>query len=488
MKPSEYHLRKIIEENADGILIVDTEGIIRFANPAAQVLFGKASDTLLGAEFGFPLAGKEIIEIDIIQSQRTHVIAEMRVVQIEWNKEKAYLASLRDVSELNRTRKKIELLAKLVENARHDMMLVLKMNGQIIESNSLAHKTFGYSPEEMISQNIGTLLESELGDTWKKIRISIDQKSHWRGNLFIVCKNRKQLPVDMTVSKYINQTDKSANMICFLRDITREKEIDRMKSEFIAIASHEMRTPLTAMKNAIDILIKQKAGTINTGQENFLSIASRNIDRMSCLVDNLLDISKIESGKTKLNCTDVEIQKIIEDALNMVRHLAIKKFISFKTAITSHLPRLRLDASKIQQVLINILSNAIKYTPEHGKITVTACRERPNVFNTSECIENYVKISITDTGIGIPKELLDRIFDKFYQVNSSLSKEKRGGIGLGMAISKGIVQAHGGKIYCISEIGKGSTFSFTLPVTDQYPVNTEPFFEPSRIPKIKRYF
>lgn len=476
MKPSEYHLRKIIEKNADGMLIVDTEGIIRFANPAAQVLFGKTSDTLLGGEFGFPLTGGEITEIDIIQSQKTHVVAEMRVVQIEWNQEKAYLASLRDVSELNRTRKKVELLAKLVENSRHDMMLVLKMDGQIIESNALAHRTFGYSHREMMNKNIETLLESELGDTWKKIKIAIDQKSNWRGYLFIVCKNRKRLPVDMTVSKYINQTDKSANMICFLRDVTREKEIDRMKSEFIAIASHEMRTPLTAMKNAIDILIKRKAGAINPGQKNFLSIAGRNIDRMSYLVDNLLDISKIESGKTHLNCTDVEIKTIVEEALNTVRHLAIKKSISLKTCISSHLPRLRLDASKIQQVLINVLNNAIKYTPEHGKVTVTARQKHPKVANTSVCIGNYVKISVTDTGIGIPKELLDRIFDKFYQVNSSLSKEKKGGIGLGMAISRGIVQAHGGNIYCTSKIGEGSTFSFTLPITDQYSVNTEPFF------------
>lgn len=464
MDQTEPSLRNIIKKNADGMLIVDREGFIRFVNPAAETLFGKKSKELLGTRFGFPLTGGEITEIDVFRQHGNIAVAEMRVVEIEWHGDVAHLASLRDITELTGARKKVELLANLVENARHDMIFVVHPDGRILESNALARTTFGYSQPEMAAQNIGSLFESEGRKAWKKIAAAVERESHWRGDVLSILKDGKIIPIDMTVSKYVNQTDRSANMICFLRDITREKEIDRMKSEFIAIASHEMRTPLTAIKNAVDIILKGKAGETTDVQERFLSMASRNIDRISTLVNNLLDISKIEAGKIELNYTEVHMKDLIEDVVNTLWALADEKSVALEMHIAPALPRVYADPSRIHQVLTNIVGNAIKFTPERGIVTISAQESEQRSAGDPRNRVDFIEVSVTDTGIGIPKRFVTHIFDKFYQVASSLSQQKHVGTGLGMAISKGIVQAHGGKIRCTSKTGKGSTFSFTLPI------------------------
>jgi len=240
------------------------------------------------------------------------------------------------------------------------------------------------------------------------------------------------------------------------------KNFDAMKSEFVSIASHELRTPLAAIKNAIQLILSGKTGEINENQTKFLSMAERNINRLTNILNDLLNLSKIESGKIELKFEDVSLKSLIELTASSLRPQADGKSIKVITEIPDELPLVYGDKEKIEQILINLIGNAVKFTPEEGDIYVSAA---PFSEEREGRIDHKVAISVKDTGIGIPPEHLESIFEKFHQVKGTLQRSA-GGTGLGLAITKGLVEAHQGKIWVESEIGKGSIFNFTLPVSE----------------------
>lgn len=240
------------------------------------------------------------------------------------------------------------------------------------------------------------------------------------------------------------------------------KKIDAMKSEFVSVASHELRTPLAAIKNAIQLILSGKTGEINENQAKFLSMAERNINRLTNILNNLLNLSRIESGRIELKFENVSIKSIIDSTVSTMRPQADGKSIFLEMDCPEELPPVYVDKEKVEQILVNLIGNAIKFTPEGGKIFVS-------VMHIAEEREGgsakKIAVSVKDSGIGIPKEHLNSIFEKFYQVEGSLQRSA-GGTGLGLAITKGLVELHGGKIWVESEEGKGSTFTFTLPVSE----------------------
>jgi len=465
LQTNESRFRTMIENNVDGIVIVDRNGTIRFINPAAESFFNHKKEELIGELFGFPLTVGKGTEIDIIGKGGKRAVAEMRAVETVWYGERAYLASLRDITELNRAIEKVKLLANLVENASYVMILIVQPDGRIMECNALTTSTFGYSKSEMLAQNMGALFKLKADEGWEKIADLVNLESHWRGELTAVCKEGREFPVDMAASRSESEETGSANIICFIRDVSKEKEVDRMKSEFISLASHEMRTPMTSIKNAVDIMLKGKAGEISDTQEKFLSMAKRNICRLTSLINDLLDISKIESAKMELNYSELDIRDCIENVMDTSKPLADEKSITLKMSSETDFPVIYADACRIEQVMINLVGNAIKFTPESGTVRVDV-HEVKDVSDMHEGVYGFLDISVTDNGVGIPEEVIDHIFNKFYQVESSLSTEKQTGSGLGLAISKYIVEAHGGNLQCKSKKGEGSTFSLTLPIFD----------------------
>jgi len=362
--------------------------------------------------------------------------------------------SLRDVTEISHTRKRVNLLANLVENASYVMIFILRADGQIMECNALASNTFGYSKSEMLKLNLATLFKFKADERWGKIADSVRQESHWRGELVAMTKDEKEFPVDMAASRSNDEEYGDKNIICFIRDVSKEKEIDRMKSEFISSASHEMRTPLTSIKNAVDIILKRKAGEITDVQEKFLSMAKRNIERFASLIDEMLDISRIELGKIKIAVEPLDLRTPLDMALASLRFKAKEKSICIQNGIPSTLPRAYGDAARLEQIFINLLDNAIKFSPEKGEVRISA--------KDYELDGHLIEVSVADNGMGIPSDELEKIFERFYQVDTSLSKEVKG-TGLGLSIVKGLVEAHGGKIWVEGELGKGSKFTFTLP-------------------------
>jgi len=234
------------------------------------------------------------------------------------------------------------------------------------------------------------------------------------------------------------------------------KKIDGMKSEFVSVASHELRTPLTAIKSAVQLILKGKTGEINENQRRFLSMAERNINRLANILNNLLDFSRIESGKIGIKFEELDIRSSIEFILSSLKPQADGKSIHLKMEIQEDLPPVYADREKVEQILTNLIGNAIKFTPEGGEISVSA---KP--FGEDG---DMVAVSVKDSGIGIPEDQLRKIFDKFFRVEDSL-RGSITGTGLGLAITKGLVEAHHGGIWVESEVGEGSAFTFTLPIS-----------------------
>jgi PAS domain S-box-containing protein len=237
--------------------------------------------------------------------------------------------------------------------------------------------------------------------------------------------------------------------VTLLEDITHLREIDRLKSEFIATASHELRTPLTSVRMSVHLLLEGAVGGLTDKQRNVLQACREDCERLERLMRDLLDLSKIESGESAPNRVPVRVGDLIDAATSALSGRADTKRITLMSDVPSDLPPVLADRAQIERVVTNLLANALRYTNAGGSIQIHAARR-----------DGHVAISVTDTGRGIPPEYLPSIFDKFAQVPGAPS----GGAGLGLAISKRIVEAHGGQIVVKSVVGHGTTFTFTLQV------------------------
>jgi NtrC-family two-component system sensor histidine kinase KinB len=241
-------------------------------------------------------------------------------------------------------------------------------------------------------------------------------------------------------------------VVLLLRDITRLRELDRLKSEFVLTASHELRTPLTSVSMAVDLLMESAAPKLTDKERELLEACHEDVQRLRALVNDLLDLSKIEAGKLDLAFERVEPDFLFDQALAVMKPQTDAKHIELQLEVPEALPPVMIDPNKIVWVLVNLLANAVRHTPEGGHIRVKG-----------ERVGGQVHLSVSDDGEGVPYEIQSRIFDKFVQVKRDGSV---GGSGLGLAISKEVVRAHRGTIWLDSVPGQGSTFTFTIPIAD----------------------
>jgi signal transduction histidine kinase len=249
------------------------------------------------------------------------------------------------------------------------------------------------------------------------------------------------------------------------------KQLDQMKSEFITVASHELRTPLVAIQGYNSIMLKEKLGPLTERQKKGLLVSEANITRLANIVKDILDIARIDEKKLNLSRLPVDVNELLQQVTEEMRPLAEERNQQMSFLPGPNLPLVEIDKGRIIQVLTNLIMNAIRFTPDQGKIrlasTLYVSPESDNSKN------RYVQLMISDTGIGIPEEYYEKIFERFFEVQSSeyhssgTTEFKSGGSGLGLSIVKGIVEEHGGKVWVTSELaigGHGSTFFFILPV------------------------
>ncbi|MCG6945077.1 MAG: cell wall metabolism sensor histidine kinase WalK [Deltaproteobacteria bacterium] len=248
------------------------------------------------------------------------------------------------------------------------------------------------------------------------------------------------------------ETGSMIGVVLLFRDITSLKELDRLKSEFVMTASHELRTPLTSLGMSVDLLREGVLEKLTDKEQQLLLAAHEDLQRLKALVNNLLDLSRIEAGKIEMDFDRVPVQLLFEKAVSSLIAQANDKEVQLTFTAPSGLPKVKADANKTTWVLTNLISNALRYTSSGGKIRLYA-----------EHFGAQVHVSVSDDGAGIPYEYQTKIFEKFVQVKSDKATQ---GTGLGLAICKEIVRAHGGTIWVDSTPGEGSTFTFTLPVSE----------------------
>jgi signal transduction histidine kinase len=356
-------LRAIIERLPDGIVIVDRNGVIRFANPAAERLFDRSAEELVGTSFGFAVVVGETTEIDIVQRRGGGVVyAELRVVETEWDDEQVEIVSLRDIT---------------------------------------------------------------------------DRK----------------------------QAQERAQQLAFEREARLEAEAaSRAKSEFLAIMSHELRTPLNAVLGYSELMELGISGPLTEKMREQIGRIRMSAIHLLGLVNDILDLAKVEAGRLQVSSGPASAAGTVAVAIALIQPQAAARGLELKVLPAPEpSPIYRGDDERVRQILVNLLSNALKFTAPGGRILVEIASSRtPDADTRLQSRRSYIRFSVTDTGAGIPEEKLHSIFDPFVQVESGHSRSREGS-GLGLTISRRLARLMGGDLTVKSEVNKGSTFTLWLP-------------------------
>jgi signal transduction histidine kinase len=246
-------------------------------------------------------------------------------------------------------------------------------------------------------------------------------------------------------------------------DMSWERAIDQMKSEFISVASHELRTPLTSIKGSVDLILSGFAGAFPPEGAELLQLAHDGCERLIRLINDILDLNKIEAGQVRLNLEPMDLSEVAQNSIDSLNPLAEQNKVVLKLEKSESLPVTDIDKDRITQVFTNLISNAIKFSPPEGEVRVEICGE-----------EGWVQCTVSDQGVGIPDDEIGRVFGKFQQLSNS---RRKGGSGLGLAISHALVSEHGGRIWVESKVNEGARFTFTLPISkhvrEQVPVEVK---------------
>lgn len=332
-------------------------------------------------------------------------------------------------------------------------LVVVDSQGNVVMMNPAAEKLLGVSQKEKSGRPLTEGVKDE-----QLISLIRPHPGESKGREIELASPRDETKKVLRASSAVieNEDGYTVGMVSVLSDITKQKELDGLKSSFVANVSHELRTPLVAMDKSISLILNKDAGPLTETQEQFLSVAQRNLKRLGNLINDLLDLSKLEAGKIEIRREPSSIEIIITESVEALTGWVRAKSIEVVKDIKSGLPPVDVDPGRIIQVLNNLIGNAIKFTPHNGVIAIEAGLSGD---------EKRLEVSVKDAGEGIAKEDLPKIFDKFYQAGSGRVTADISGTGIGLSIAKEIVEMHGGDIWVESENGRGAKFSFTLPTS-----------------------
>jgi signal transduction histidine kinase len=272
--------------------------------------------------------------------------------------------------------------------------------------------------------------------------------------------------ISVTLDPVISTKEELLGAVAVFRDRTREVESDRLKTEFIGTVSHELRTPMTSIKGFTQLLVMGNLGPVNETQREFLNIIQSNAERMIAIINDLLDITKIETGSVELEIRPIHVAETLSKVLLDLQTKVHERQQTLTLSLPAGLPLVRADAHRFNQILFNLVSNAVKYTPRGGSITIEAREVSAEAVPEDERDGlrpgRYIQIDVRDTGVGIAPDDVPRIWERFYRTENPL-KVEAGGTGLGLSLVKPLVRLLGGRIWVESQINVGSTFSFVLP-------------------------
>ncbi len=334
-----------------------------------------------------------------------------------------------------------------------DGVIVADADGRVILFNAAAERILALPREEALGKSTDDLLDiyrskewTEAVARWAEPGMSYAVEEYLAARLEIG---------DRIVSVHLAPVlmrDEFLGTVSVFRDVTAEVQAERAKTEFVSMVSHELRTPMTSIKGYVDLLLMGAAGFMTEDAQRFLKIVSSNVDRLTILVNDLLDISRIESGRMKIEPQPMRVEEVIEQVIAEMEARAIEKRLTLTADVPADLPPVYADPDRVTQVLANLVANACHYTLHDGRVNVSAARQG-----------EMVRITVEDTGIGIAPEDIDRVFDRFFRADDPVVQNAPG-TGLGLSIVKSLVEMQGGEVSVESELGRGSKFTFTIPV------------------------
>jgi PAS domain S-box-containing protein len=409
------------------------------------------------------LSKNRVLGLMVVGSRRLHRFRkrEIQLLMAFGSQLGAALENAELYQEVNKSKAYVE---NLVENAA-DLIISTDLDDRILTWNRGAEVLFGYNKDEVVGKHLAILLPPERFHELEEIRAKVQISGALR-DIEVRSKRKDGVMIylSLSVSPIRDLQGKIVGFLRIAKDITekkryerRLKELDKMKSDFVSNVSHELRTPLTSIKGSVENMLDGLTGALNEKQIRYLVRIKSNTDRLSRLINDLLDLSRIESGRAEVRPTRLPLTALAQEVAEHLKPLATEKLIRIEVPCPDPNATAWADRDKVTQVLVNLIGNAVKFTPPEGRVTV--------VLEKNE--NDYVQISVADTGPGILPEEANKIFSKFYQV-TNIAKQKPRGSGLGLAISKALVEMHGGKIWVESEVGRGSTFYFTLPAQQPF--------------------
>ena len=385
-----------------------------------------------------------------------------------------------------------------VVEAAPDAMILVDVTGKIALVNAQTEKLFGYTRDELIGSPIERLVPARFRDRHPNHRGAYFTSAQVRPmgaglELYATRKDGSEFPAEISLSPVV--TAHGTFAAAAIRDATEQKlrheeelrlksrvletenrrmqEANRLKSEFLANMSHELRTPLNAVIGFAELMFKGKVGAVSERHKEYLGDILTSSRHLLQLINDVLDLAKVESGKLEFQPETLDLAKVVNEVRDILRGLAATKRLRVETEVMAEVATVTLDPSKLKQILYNYLSNALKFTPDGGSIQVRALSEG----------EHQVRIEVRDTGIGVRPDDLERLFIEFQQLDSGTAK-KYAGTGLGLALTRRIVEAQGGQVGVESDFGKGSLFWAILPKRAQLAVLDEtPPADPRAAPK-----
>ncbi|MCP4610620.1 MAG: PAS domain S-box protein, partial [Planctomycetes bacterium] len=413
----------------------------------------------------------ESFDVDIMTRNGEIRSGILSVQPIEVQDQQCLLTVVNDITERKQADKEIresEERFRTIFEVANDAMIYLDEDGTVLDMNDKLEDIFGYTREEVLGKILSEIPFLDPGQMTRMVDLFADAVSMKGPRLVefeLLHKDGHPVFVEASSTTVIDRAG-IKGALTILRDITERKkveekrarisaleELDQLRTALLASVSHELRTPLTSIKGLASTLVQPDVEWDAETQKDFLKNIVQESDKLNHIVSDLLEMSLLEAGIMKIEKTDTRISAIVKQVDNELRN--ITQMHSLEINIPPNIPKIHVDEIRIGEVITNLVSNATSYSEEGSKISLEAMQTHSNIV-----------VSVTDEGIGVPPEYQDKVFDRFYRLESGVSR-RRGGSGLGLAICKGIVERHGGQISIESKLGEGSKFSFSIPIDDK---------------------
>jgi PAS domain S-box-containing protein len=477
LRDSEDRHRSVLSAMDAGVVLQLADGLVWACNASAERILGAPASKLMGLtsigaigrprrEDGSPLPPSEfpsavalrtvrpssdvVMELDRADGSTVWISANARpMVRVGETRPHAVVTTLHDITGLRIAQRKTEEAEerfRRLSDAAKEGIAISERGGVVIEVNRAFCALFGYEESEAIGRKATDFIN--LADV-EVVRHAIETNREGTYETVGLRKDGSTFDVEVSAKQLPGQANGSR--VAVIRDISERKAVDRLKNEFVSTVSHELRTPLTSIRGSLGLIEGGVAGEVSERVRDLVRIARANADRLIRLINDILDLEKMEAGKLVLRRRPVDPVALVAATLAEIRGMADGQGVHLEHRVTGT-ASFNADADRLQQVLTNLLSNAIKYSPPGATVAV-------RVFETSSGV---VRVEVEDAGPGIPAAMIDRLFRKFEQLDGSDGRA-RGGTGLGLAISRSIIEQHGGRIGVQSEPGVRTIFWFELP-------------------------